>query len=88
MKEFFQGWRRKMGVATLVMACVLSGLWMRSRIFDDSFYTNGNTSSFQIVSVDGKLAFSLITPRYYSRPIINWETGHGHESVIGFEVLS
>lgn len=85
MKEIFHGWRRKVGVFTLVIACMLCGLWMRSRIFHDSFYTNGNQSSFQIVSVDGKLAFSLITPRYHRRPIINSETGHGHESVIGFD---
>lgn len=85
MKEFLHGWRRKVGCISLVMACVLSGLWLRSRIFYDSFYTNGNTSSFQIVSVDGKLAFSLITLWYHRRPIINWETGHGHESDIGFD---
>jgi hypothetical protein len=85
MKEIFDGWRRKVGVCTLLIACVLSGLWMRSRVLHDSFYTNGNESSFQIVSVDRKLAFSLVTPRYASRPLINWETGRGHDSVIGFE---
>ena len=31
MREFFKGWRRKVGCITLVMACALAGLWSRSR---------------------------------------------------------
>ena len=31
MNTFFHGWRRKAGVITLVMACVLCCGWMRSR---------------------------------------------------------
>ena len=31
MREFFRGWRRKVGVVTLVMACVMTGMWFRSR---------------------------------------------------------
>jgi len=30
MGDFFKGWRRKAGVATLVMACVLAAGWIRS----------------------------------------------------------
>jgi len=30
MGEFFKGWRRKIGVLTLVMACVMMGAWVRS----------------------------------------------------------
>jgi hypothetical protein len=30
MREFFRGWKRKSGVATLVMACVLTVGWIRS----------------------------------------------------------
>ncbi|MDB5342592.1 MAG: hypothetical protein JWP89_969 [Schlesneria sp.] len=30
MKQFFYGWRRKAGVATLVMALSMAALWMRS----------------------------------------------------------
>lgn len=30
MREFFRGWRRKVGCVTLVMACALMGLWVRS----------------------------------------------------------
>lgn len=30
MREFFRGWRRKVGCVTLVMACVLTTGWVRS----------------------------------------------------------
>ena len=35
MKEFFRGWRRKVGVVTLVMACVFMAGWMRSLTFNE-----------------------------------------------------
>jgi hypothetical protein len=31
MYTFFYGWRRKMGVATLVIACMLMAAWLRGR---------------------------------------------------------
>lgn len=30
MREFFRGWKRKLGVATLVLACAFMGMWVRS----------------------------------------------------------
>lgn len=30
MGDFFRGWRRKLGVVTLAMACVLASAWLRS----------------------------------------------------------
>jgi len=30
MREFFKGWKRKIGVVTLVMACVLLAAWINS----------------------------------------------------------
>lgn len=30
MREFFRGWRRKLGVVTLVMACGFMAAWIRS----------------------------------------------------------
>ena len=35
MREFFKLWRRKIGVVTLVMACVFMGGWVRSRTIDE-----------------------------------------------------
>ena len=37
MLEFFHGWRRKAGVASLVMACVVMGMWLRSCAVSDLF---------------------------------------------------
>jgi hypothetical protein len=36
MREFFQGWRRKAGTVTLVLALAVAGIWMRSRIVCDT----------------------------------------------------
>lgn len=35
MREFFQGWKRKVGVVTLILACFVVGLWIRSLIVFD-----------------------------------------------------
>jgi hypothetical protein len=35
MRTFFYGWRRKAGVATLVVACMVMGMWLRSRDRND-----------------------------------------------------
>jgi hypothetical protein len=37
MGELFKGWRRKIGVVTLVMACSFMGLWVRSQSVSDWF---------------------------------------------------
>ncbi|MBS0201253.1 MAG: hypothetical protein JSS49_00030 [Planctomycetes bacterium] len=31
MREFFKGWRRKVGCLLLVMACVLMGMWIKGK---------------------------------------------------------
>ena len=35
MGEFFKGWRRKVGVLTLVMACMFMAVWIRSSLVID-----------------------------------------------------
>jgi len=35
MREFFRGWKRKVGVVTLVMACAFAAGWMRSFMSND-----------------------------------------------------
>lgn len=36
MHTFFHGWRRKAGLVSLVIACVLMGIWVRSRVVCDA----------------------------------------------------
>ena len=37
MREFFRGWKRKLGVVTLVLACVFAAGWVRSLSVCDQF---------------------------------------------------
>ena len=43
MRSFFKGWRRKIGCATLVLACALFVAWMRTTVLYEfaSFGMNG-----------------------------------------------
>ena len=63
MGDFFKGWRRKIGVVSLVMACVFMGGWVRSFVFGDYFQWNCGCCS-----TNGNL---LITPPDLSE--IHWE---------------
>ena len=40
MGEFFHGWRRKTGIVSLAMACLLMIGWVRSHVKDDIFVVN------------------------------------------------
>ena len=72
MGEFFRGWRRKIGVVTLVMACVFMGGWVRSTIIGDFICIPfGNYISEEIGSVDETISWS-----HYSTAFpISWRTG-------------
>jgi hypothetical protein len=41
MREFFHGWRRKVGVLTLVMALAFAGAWLRGHRVKDVYSTRG-----------------------------------------------
>ena len=55
MGDFFKGWRRKTGVATLMLACVFMAGWVRSQYFLDSLNLDSNllgkkiTADFQSI---------------------------------------
>ena len=51
MSEFFRGWRRKIGVATLLLACLLTCGWVRSFRLGD-FILSAN---WQLVSFHGRI---------------------------------
>ena len=62
MIRFFQGWRRKIGVVTLIMACALMGLWLRSQsVFDHVYIPLGNHKCDFLASCEGKLSWGRRT---------------------------
>ena len=61
MREFFHGWRRKAGVAALVIACVLMGAWVRSRIIEDVvFFLIGKTTPVLLFSTQGYIVWGQV----------------------------
>ena len=57
MREFFHGWRRKAGCVTLVMACVLAGLWVRTMIFADQIVFNIGERTHLIASARSEVVW-------------------------------
>ena len=55
MGEFFRGWRRKAGLATLAMALLLMAGWMRSYMNQEYVYVHRTPSHYKIISYDGRL---------------------------------
>lgn len=56
MREFFRGWRRKMGCVTLVMACALMGLWLRSGVIDDLISFEYAGVDYMVLCQDGAIS--------------------------------
>ena len=68
MLEFFKGWRRKIGVVTMVLACVFAVGWVRSLAFEDELILHTTESinrrrlTFQRYhAISGSGMFGLIT---------------------------
>jgi hypothetical protein len=61
MSGFFYGWRRKTGVVTLLMACVLMGAWLRCRSRDDVVYFVFLDRQHRIYAVENRIIW-LTTP--------------------------
>ena len=56
MSEFLRGWKRKFGVVTLVLACLLMAAFLRSRYWADEISIPcSQRSDIQFTSFDGML---------------------------------
>jgi hypothetical protein len=55
MNTFFHGWRRKVGVAALVMACIVTGVWIRSRDICDTIHFPFLLRQHRIHAVAGQI---------------------------------
>jgi len=62
MGEFFKGWRRKLGVVALALACVLSAGWARSLVERDALIRINAHDTHGMVSADGCLQWARIWP--------------------------
>ena len=58
MREFFKGWRRKVGCVTLVVACVVAIAWGRSVRVRDTVEFGFNGSSHYVFISDGRIEWS------------------------------
>lgn len=58
MSQFFVGWRRKAGLALLVLALAFAGLWVRSYTYFESAYRYGSTTIHEVSSEYGHLIWS------------------------------
>ena len=67
MREFFHGWRRKMGAATLVIACVLMMLWVRSYLICDWFLERSNDGNSAFLA-SGSGSFAASGPSRWEMP--------------------
>lgn len=70
MKEFFKGWRHKVGVVTLLMALVLMGGWVRSLFQHDLLWIETGERSYLLVSTDG--CFRGTTARFHFESVLGW----------------
>ncbi len=100
--EFFKGWRRKAGLVTLAMACVLAVGWSRSYLATDALNIPTREFTIQVLaSVNGSLVWGGLDGRK-SKFIPNihvWDTREAngiHDTLIlgqqqfrwlGFEVV-
>lgn len=56
MREFYRGWKRKVGVVTLLVACVLTSAWIRSLSKEDEFrIPAGKRTEIKLVAENGYL---------------------------------
>jgi len=62
MGEFFKGWRRKIGVLTLVTACAMSGMWIRSLTIRDVLAWKCFNVDFAIRSFEAGLGWQRYSP--------------------------
>ena len=83
MGEFFKGWRRKAGLVTLAMACVLMVAWIRSMGYQDAVIIFGEKRCLMIASANGSASWVAEEPSWvaeepseetpsFNRPTWRW----------------
>ena len=85
MSDFFKGWRRKLGLVTLVMACVMSIGWVRSFYVEDTILVHWGTESiFTILSEHGSASWcssERVVRSAKGTPYITWTSRKAEEDI-------
>jgi hypothetical protein len=90
MREFFKGWKRKLGCVTLVMACVLMTGWIRSQTNNDEFrFRSVNGRHCWLTSFAGRIGWRQLrgdpdTPVYRLLSFHTWR--QDDDSVDGVDI--
>ena len=75
MRAFFKGWKRKIGVVALVMACVFMAVWARSLSISDAILIPRTKPEFiRLDSRSGRLSWNNIQNEKVTIPTIIWRT--------------
>ena len=69
MGEFFQGWRRKIGLVTLLMACGLTGVWFLTSQFSFHIATAYVDPVQFLTAKDGYLRWAVYPGITISEPV-------------------
>lgn len=86
MRDFFKGWRRKVGCATLVMACVFAAGWVRSLSFRDEITICRIPTIYTLASNRSRLVWKVVhSPTPYFGPGVDYFLGR---DVSAFEPFS
>lgn len=59
MRDFFRGWRRKAGMATLVVALALTGMWYRSLMYFETCFWSVGTTQLGFASNYGQFSIGV-----------------------------
>jgi hypothetical protein len=74
MHDFVKGWKRKVGVVTLVMACVLTAAWVRSlTVMDTVWIPARGDEAFCCLSTSGYLSCDLLAG-FKEPPFASWDS--------------
>jgi hypothetical protein len=74
MHTFFHGWRPKAGCIMLVMACLVTAMWVRSYLVEEALDISGADWTFETVSQLGSVSWKLLPnldEKY--RPWYHWK---------------
>jgi len=74
MRGFFHGWKRKVGCATLALACLFTAGWLRSVGNLDVIYLNTTKSNLVLLSGCGRFRIAVNTQ--YSIMTMSQEPNH------------